>query len=258
VFTLKDKKPSENQYVQMLLLWLSHSIHANVLSEQDSLKLFIDSVTYTYLTTNTQFSLLLSKLPCTPAMFLFESPTTLLEGCSWKYLIDVDSYKQAIVMYCDIDIYLCKPLGLFCKSLESNTLYVHPEGPIHDPNYGAHFTKEELEKIPANSVGFSAGKFILTGKEVAKTFLHSVRWFLSKSLTTTYYCLEQPIFNYAIYRNPTIHVNISTLTPVISVNFKGYTKDNTVFLDCMGEPGNGSLHLEKFLQAMCLFHIGIL
>jgi len=258
VFTLKEKKPSENQYIQMLLLWLSHIIHTKALTEQDSLQLLTDTSTHSYLIENTSFSMLLSKLSCKPLIFLFETPTTLLEGCSWKYLVNIDSYTQDVLIYCDLDIYICKPLGSFCKSLEPNTLHIQPEEYIHNPNYGAHFSKEELEEIPSNSVGFSAGKFILTGKEVATLFLHSIRSVLSKSLTTTYYCLEQPIFNYVIYRATTLKINIHTIAPVISVNFNRYNKDTTVFLDCMGEPGNGRFHLEKFIQGMCLFHIGML
>jgi hypothetical protein len=264
LFTLKEKKPSENQYVQMLLLWLSQLIQGHVLTEKDSLQLYLDTLTYEYITTSTMFHRIISKLPCVPRICLLESPSTLLEGCSWKYSMDSSSYTQEILIYCDLDIYICKPLGAFCKDMIPNTLYVQPEGPISDPNYGAHFKQEELQIIPAGSPGFSAGKFILVGKQVAGSFFNAMSWIVSSNKTISYYCLEQPLFNYIVYRqfltaeSSASYIDTTTLSSSISVNFHGYTKGKTVFLDCMGEPGNGSLHLEKFVQAMCLFHIEVL
>jgi len=263
VFTLKEKKPSENQYIHMLLLWISQLVHSNALTDKDSLQFYMDRVTYDYIVTKTPFGTIVSKLPCKPQVCLLESPSTLLEGCSWKYVVDVKTYTQDILIYCDLDIYICRPLGLFCKDMVPNTLYVQPEGYISDPNYGAHFKQEELQCIGTESPGCSAGKFILSGKQVAESFFNAMRWILDSNKNTSYYCLEQPLFNYIIYRqflaieSPASHIDLNTLSSSISINFHGYKKGDTVFLDCMGEPGNGSLHLEKFIQGMCLFHIGI-
>jgi len=258
LFTLKDKKPEENHYIQLFLLWLSHLLHKEIFTEHDALHIYIDEVSFAYLKTSISFESLCLEFPFKLNFKVAKQPVTLYDGCCWRYFIDLESYTQDILLYCDIDIYINSSLKNFCKMMDSNKLYAHPEGDINNPDYGGRFSQQELAVI-SNAYGFSAGKFAIRGKELAELFFSSMKECIANHTSVTpYYTLDQPLFNYVLYTQlKPRNIDVELFYSVISTNLQEYTPD-TLFLDCMGEPGNGALHLEKFIHIMCLFHAGIL
>jgi hypothetical protein len=190
---------------------------------------------------------------------LHEPPISIYDGCCWKYMFDTKTYTQDILLYCDIDIYICSSLGKLFKDTNKNTIYVHPEGDLNDSSYGAHCSEENLQLF-SNMPGLSAGKFAIQGKELADSFFSSMKHTITNHISEKkYYTLEQPLFNYTVYSyidSSSIEFDLFFFTT--SVNLYKYTKDTTVFLDCMGEPGNGTCHLEKFINLICLFHSKLL
>jgi hypothetical protein len=259
LFTIKDRKPSENEYVKMFVLWISQLLSTNALGPNDALRIYIDIETFNYLKTTISFEELCTSFPFKLNFILLQPPPTLYEGCCWKYIFDPASYTQDVLLYCDIDIYISSPLGPLFKDIKETMLYVHPEGSITNLNYGAHFSEKEL-MLFSNAPGLSAGKFAIGGKAVAERFFSLMKECITKHRPETpYYTLEQPLFNYIIYSY--IHpssINFELFQSSISINLNNYNKEKSVFLDCMGDPGNGAFHLEKFIHIMSLFHTGIL
>ena len=51
LFTLKDKNPEENHYIQLFVLWLSQLLHKKVFTEHDALHVYIDEASFAYLKT---------------------------------------------------------------------------------------------------------------------------------------------------------------------------------------------------------------
>ena len=153
-------------------------------------------------------------------------------------------------MYCDIDVLIIKPLTLFIDKLKPSTIYIQKEGALSNPNYGAAFTKKELDSITGVPSGFSAGKYFIYGKQLYDVFMGTVCALFSKD-PTLYYTIEQPFFNKALYCLNTLEHTIDfTLlhSPIVSVNLHSYSKDTTLFIDAMGIPGDGEFHFEKILN----------
>jgi hypothetical protein len=247
LFTLKDKSVKENKYISIFLMWLSTlSTHAE-LDEHDMLSLKVDEPTFNYLNTHTVFVSLFKKSNFKKKVIVCPIPTNLYEGMLMKYL-NVN-YTQDVYMYCDIDVLIAKPLTSFINNFKLNTLYLQPEGPLSNSNYGAAFSKEELASFSKTAHGFSAGKYFIYGKEIYANFIKSICKLLLDN-STIYYTLDQPFFNKAAYvldkkYNIDIHLlNSST----ISVNLGKYSKDTTIFIDSMGIPGDEEFHFDKVLN----------
>jgi len=160
-------------------------------------------------------------------------------------------------MYCDIDILILKPLSSLTETIPDNTICVHHEGTIHDTNYGATYTKEELSVLDKIYPGFSAGKFLLGGHQLYIEFMELMNTNIERysSEISSYYCVDQPLFNKAVnsldLTQYTIDMDLLDRS-TISTNTTNYTS-TTVLLDYMGEPGNGTLHLNKIIE-MYIFY----
>ena len=251
VYTLEGRSPEENQYIHMFLLWFSQLIKSGGLQENDIVYIYMDTYTNEYLN-NTIFSML-KIIPF--KIFIIPQPKTHLEGMMWKY--NYNDYSQDIFMYCDIDIYIMKSLHNITNTMKENTIYLCHEGSMEDDNYGADIPNEKVNK--KNILGFSAGKFIIYGKEICNNFFNIIHNLCRYD--TNYYTVEQPFFNHAILyisNIPNIQVDIQLLKSIVSFNFHNFQKESTVFLDLAGEPGKGPVHLTKMVQFISLLNCNIL
>jgi hypothetical protein len=246
VYTIHDKSVEENEYICIFLLWLSQFIKVSGLGKDDSLHMYIDKRTIDYLFNDSIFGSVIRKATFQTQIFGIEPPKTHLEGMMWKYTLS--TYTQDIYMYIDIDILVLKPLKELIDSVKSNTIYVCIEGYMSNPDYGADIVSELIEE---GMNGFSAGKFIIYGKELRDSLFKSVQACCDHS--KSYYTVEQPFFNKALLYTENIDTDLLQ-APGVVLNSSGYIKESTILFDCAGEPGNGKAHYTKILDVFCLLN----
>ena len=119
---------------------------------------------------------------------------------------------------------------------------------MSNPDYGADLPLEELKE---DMGGFSAGKFIVYGKELRDKLFKNIQKFCRPD--KIYYTVEQPFFNRAILYTENIDADLLQ-GPLVSLNRRGYNKDFTILFDCAGEPGNGEAHYIKIHDVFCLLN----
>jgi len=249
IYTIDDKPVQENKYVPIFLLWLSQLIKVGGLGKDDNLNMYIDKRTVEYLFNDSIFGIVLAKAPFQTQIIGIPPPKTHLEGMMWKY--NTIEYTQDIYMYIDIDILVINSLQNLITSIQPNTICVCIEGCMTDSNYGEDIPAELIED---GMNGFSAGKFIVYGKDLRNSFFKKIQEFCNYD--KKYYTVEQPFFNRAVISMSNIDVDI--LDKHVSVNSISYNKEFTILLDCAGDPGNGEAHYIKILDAFCLLTCGVL
>ena len=254
IITLKGKKASENKYVTIFSIWLSMCMKNAGLGASDIIYIKMDADTYEYCKNTTTITSLLHYATVPLHILLFPPPETILDGMMMRYA-KVD-YTQDIYMYCDIDILILKSLRTLYENIEPNTIRVHIEGRLHDENYGACFTKEELVTISENAPGFSSGKYIIHGKQIYNDVMNIVALLCKKD--STYFTIDQPFYNKALYvLNADINKIALLNTQYMSVNGRNFN-EHTVLLDAMGMPGDEQLHFDKILNYYILWQSNLL
>lgn len=253
IYTLKDKEPKDNMYIDIFFIWLAKVIQSGGLRPTDLIQVAMDSRTCTFLETkNNILSHLLDIIPCSFTIVEIPPPANSLEGMMNKYAYT--EYTQDVYIYCDIDILISKPFYELADQLEENTMYFCNEGNLSDKNYGEVFTEDKhiLEKL----AGFSAGKFIIVGNGLRDSFFKSINDICDYS--SKFYTVEQPYFNKAIYSIPRdkVNVNTSILEQYVAFNGKEYDKKKTIFNDMAGDVADGKAHATKIMNALALYLIG--
>lgn len=252
IYTLKDKDPKDNVYLNIFYNWLARVVQYGGLTSQDILEIKIDTRTFEYLIVNNSvLPIILEKLQCPYSIINFKEPSNSLEGMMNKYLIT--DYTQDVYIYCDIDILISNKFSTMVEKTSENTAYVCTEGLFSDDNYGQGYNNGADKTWP----GFSAGKFMIYGKPLRDSFFNFINEQCDYSRIS--YTVEQPLFNYAIYSMPKdiYNVNFKMLTEYASFNSDEYDKNKTIFNDMAGEPGDGLVHLRKILDVSSLYIIGL-
>ena len=256
LFTVKGTPINENKYVSIFVMWLSAAFQYGGLCASDQIYLTIDANTFEYLKTYTAFCGLMNmNRTCPVQLSLYPSPSTLREGMAMRY--KKLKYTQDVYMYCDIDILIIKPLRPLYESLPANTIGVHAEGLLSDDNYGAALSAEEKAMIPAVFPGFSSGKFIVRGKELYDQLMDIILM-LHAHHVSSYYTIDQPYFNKAVYilvKDP----NQLSVIPPTSISPNGhFFSEECILLDSMGIPGDGEVHYHKMLGYYILLQSNVL
>jgi len=244
LFTLPDKET--NKYTDMFLMWLSCLVKNAGLTSEDKLVLLADKKSLKLINEDT-LDILMNALECRHEIIVCDPVTNIKEGMLLRF--NTFEYTQDVLMYLDVDILVLKNIHLPF----GNKLYVQAEGLLTDDNYGASITINK-----ENRAGFSSGKFAIGSKEIRDTLFKDVLEFATKD-TNTYFTVDQPYFNEAILYVPRTDIDISIFkNPIVSTNREAYNATRTVFLDCMGMPGDESLHWEKIIAAFCLISCDLL
>lgn len=246
LYTLEDKKPEENDYVQIFLFWFAQFMKINTAS---TLTLLVDTRTYEYLE-KTAFSILSNRIECNLSILQFPVPKTHLDGMKMKYT--KFDYDEEYLMYLDVDVIVLKPLiGLIGDT--SKGIHIHRENidqkHIEDHGYLDAFNEEEKHMIKSSDIklGISAGKFIIKDKAVRDALFKEIHTFMENNPNTTYYSVEQPIFNRAILSLGSEAKVGLVNNKFISTNFHNMS-DDIILIDLCGEPGNGRAHLCKMID----------
>ena len=235
----------------MFLIWFAQFIKVRTAS---SIILLVDTRTFEYLK-NTPFPILFNKIECNISIIQFPVPKTHLDGMKMKYT--KFDYNEEYLMYLDIDIFVLKPLIGLMDDL-SKGVYIHREcmneKDIEQHGYLDALNEEEKQLIKTYGIEFgaSAGKFIIKSKESRDVLFQEIHTFIENNPNTTYYSVEQPIFNRVILCLGS-ELNIGFLNNTyISTNFHNMSND-TILIDLNGEPGNGRNHLYKMIEGLILY-----
>lgn len=252
LFTLSERKPSTNKYISIFLYWLSQLRAKAGLGSTDCLQVILDTRTLEYIETLQDFNDLLFNFPCPVVFYTLPSPKTVFEGMMYKYTLF--DYSQDIFMYCDIDIFIVKPLHTLLADLNDRTLYAHGEGLLSDSDYGA-LIPEDIRNTMSHKLGFSAGKFIFTSNDIYLSFFSTLQTIGKEYSNSTFYTVEQPLFNHAVHSFPhdVGEINTRLFDGIVSYNGRKYSKQ-TIFIDLCGEPGNEMIHYEKIVSMFLLLH----
>lgn len=250
VYTLKDKDPKDNLYLNIFYQWLTMIVKNGGLQSDDILNISIDSITLDYFNNNsTILTNILKKLQCPFTFYSFDPPNTPLEGMMHKY--DNSEYTQDVYIYSDIDVLVVNPLSNLVEKTEESTMYFVKGVSLDHQFYSEGFPPEFITKdLP----GFNASIFLISSSELRNAFFYRINELCDYS--TQYKWVEQPYFNRAIYEIPRdkVSVNINLLTEHVSFNGRLIT-NSTVFYDLAGETSNGLYHFIKMSDMICLFLI---
>ena len=247
VYTLKGTDPKDNLYINIFYQWLTMLIKNGGLQPNDILHIHMDSETIKYLCNSPNiFHKILSKIQCTFEVHTFEQPDTSLKGMMHKYVFT--DYTQDAYIYCDIDIVIRKPFRLVIDKMSENTMYFCSEYSLDCYYYSEGFPSDY--PVSTNLPGFSAGKFIILGKELRDLFFLRIHQLCDYS--TNYKSVEQPYFNRAIYDMPMdiISVNINMLSEYVSFNGQNFSEENTIFYDLAGQTNDGLSHYKNITDYM--------
>jgi hypothetical protein len=262
LFTLQDKPVHKNQYVQMFLIWFSCLIKTQALNKNDLLLLIIDKYTKSYLENETVFYKLRRKMIVDIQFLILPQPKTLLEGCMWKYNALEKEYfeynNKDILFYSDIDILFNKSFKTITDAMIPQSIVTHGEGRFETKYFSEGIPDEEknefLKYIP-NIQGLSAGKFAIYGTSIALDIFNKIIEY--NKVETKYFTLEQPFFNRAVYNYLYIDKKISLIYFMNNYIIHATQIENntsSILIDCVGDTGDYGEHMNKMLNAFCVFY----
>ena len=271
LFTIEDKPVHKNQYIQMFLIWISCIAKTKSLNENDSFVLIIDKYTLSYLRHETPLNQIFSMMKINCNYIINKQPKTIMEGCMWKYNTFNEErlkiYNKNLIFYSDIDIMFHKSLKLLTNTMIPENIVIHEENAflqVPDPKYYTEgIPQEEIYKIIkfyVNNRGLSAGKFAIYGTSIALDIFNRIIKYNTEQIKCGY-TLEQPLFNRAVYNYfidnsvKMIYNMNSSICHYDNLNNIYSNNYSIIMIDCCGEPGNSTEHMEKMINTMCILNL---
>lgn len=228
VFSLEGS--TDISYIHMLMILYKSLVFTKSLTDKDIYYVMADKETIK----------LIAEIELLKQIVLIPMPTpkTVMEGMCWRYQLhrQMDILGKT-VCYMDVDMLNIRPFNFNFTDDKDDDMLVYPEGANDDRNYS--FTGSPLAIPYGVTSGFFACKY---GPKVLQ-FMEEV-YYNIKRASVKHYTLDQVHFNKAIEGKDFI-----SYMPDNIVSFNGNNnKDTAVFINCCGEPGNGTIHLTKMLQ----------
>ena len=229
VFSLGE--PKDNLYINMFLLCFFSLRKKGVFNPAtDTYYLTCDGATAQYIE---EKLLLLRGIK----LLVVPKPKDCYEGMKLKYVLPYLIQVDDTVLYVDVDMFALKG---FRVGVEKDTIVVLPEGRPTDSNYCGDLKLS----LP---YGFTAGFFAYRWGEKVKNFFSSILASMDRA-TSRHYTLDQPWFNKHLEE-----IQLKILPPgLVSGNGHGDVQQ-AFFVNCCGEPGDGSFHWVKMLQLYLQF-----
>jgi len=243
LYTLEDRDPEKNEYVQMFFIWLSQIVKSRAAK---SCALLVDSRTFDFLETNLIYNKMLEKMPLNLTTLVFPPPKTYMDGMKMKFT--PFDYEEDYLMYLDLDIIVLKPLYGLIEHAKNYEFYVQLEHELLEHEYTDEMTEEEKSKLIASNVinGLSSGKFIVGSKLARDQIFSNIIAHMNKT-TRIYNTVEQPAYNRVLFLESS-NIKIATIDKTnISENLRNYA-DSTIIIDYYGEACNGKIHLQKMID----------
>lgn len=271
LFTLKDKNPKENKYIDIFYVWLAYLIKYGQLNQLDTLVLQIDTETLNYLKNSYIFK---SLIHIRNNLFKFniityEPPSTVKNGMMMRYHVNTlpNIDKQQIFIHLDIDVIITNNIRKLIEKQDlintnkESIFYVKEEGPMLKGNYyGDIITDEEKNYLYKNNLenifGYTSGIFAWLNQPSSNHCLDIFNLVIEKDkeVKVELYQHEQPFFNYAIFQNLFKETSIKIKTmPLDYINHNiPFTKKNkdTLLVNYCGIAGDDGFHWDKILQQL--------
>ena len=251
LFTLPNKKPEENRYVELFKIWFTFLLKNGGLKESDKIVIIVDTETLHHLQTQIipSFYRKLSNIHfhCIPV----PQPQNLTEGMLLRYTNMAGNYGDTL-LYLDLDILVVKSLQYDIPLLHPNQLMVMPEGKMAHPLYAANLVNaDEIRDM----CGFSSGSFAFCYGEGIQEFFNKIKQEALEIKDNPRYTVDQPFFNKWLF----LTINTSALP--IHIMLMRYNmieqnvyevKEETVLINYAGDPGVDSSHYQKVLTMLCI------
>lgn len=249
LFTLINKYPESNKYIDMFYIWLSYLIKNSGLLEEDTVIILLDEATMEQLNSNEALSLLVENIPFTLQFQTIPRPSSVQAGILERYAID--RVSSPFTLFLDIDVLVLNNIKKSLLPPPANSILVMPEGELLGDNYA--FDLVENSDETKNCCGFTAGWFAFTpGEGVKEFFKKSADDYLLHKTQTKY--TEQSFFNKYVYLSKwkkSIDVNIYLIHSNTMPNNE-YSYSHELFMNYCGEVGNASTHFVKTLTMLCI------
>ncbi len=270
LFTLKDKDPKNNRYVNMFCTWLVFLLAHGELTSSDKLVVLIDKPTLDYLESS-QFmgDFIMTLLEDVPFEFLFEiipSPSTLTEGIVERYKFKkITQSESEVYVFFDLDICILNPFKHLFEDIPKPFIYYMPEGHLLDNDYAGQTVSHT--EVFQNRPGLSAGWFAFSSHpDVQTCFTKIAHLALQQEQTSTpFYTLDQPFFNKVMYEDIILRQMDGDTIPNFFLNPELFTNNtyncaikDLLFMNFCGEPGNDMIHYEKMVKFLGIQYLALL
>ncbi len=283
LFTLCDKDPKENKYIDIFYIWFSYLIKYSKLKLDDTFVLMIDTKTFDFLKSSYMFKTLI-QLRNNLFKFniiTYEPPISVENGMVMRYHIKTlpNINKQQIFIHLDIDVLITNDIRMLFEendiAITNNTksiLYIKNHGFMLENNfYGELITDEEKQYLKTtnqeNMGGFTSGIFAWINQPNSNYCLRFFEQVLEKDKDindTLYtnkdikklYTHDQVCFNYAIFQNAfkPSEMKMKMIKFNNINNNEPFTKNsiNTILVDYCGIPGDDSFHWNKIFYQLII------
>ena len=253
LFTLVGKKPEDNRYVEMFIIWLTFLVKNGGLTSQDKITIIVDTETLKYIKSQVLPDYLKQISACDIEYIEVEQPTNISEGMVARYNSVFNNTNGQTILYLDLDVLVVKSLQNDIPRLNPNQLMVMPEGKMAHGLYAGGLVT--YEKIP-NICGFASSSFAFCYGDGIQNFFANITKECLEVQDTPRYTIDQPFFNkwiYLILTEQVLPVDIQLLRyNMIEQNVMNMFQDSTVLVNYAGFVGDGSFHYQKMLNVLCL------
>ena len=233
VFSLDSAQ--KNEYIYMLMVLYSTLKRNSSIAKGDIYYLMADEDT----------AEVIKGIPCLSDLNIIPmpKPKTLLEGMAWRYQLhrNIDLVGESVI-YLDVDMLNIKQIRIEIPTDLEDLIIVYPEGSNTDTNYTGSGGSLAMP------MGVSSGFFIYKCGSKVIQFMEEV-YHKIRTDPKVYYTLDQPHFNKTIEgKDFCMYMDKATML----FNGHGERKDNTMFINCCGCPGDGAFHFRKVLEFLLM------
>jgi hypothetical protein len=261
VFTLKGKRPEENEYIKIFIVWIVLLKKLGALGPDDTIFVAFDSATLEYIKEHPKFGPIL--FTHANVITQYPTPATIIDGMKMRYKVAHHLQQERpgnIYMYLDVDVLVVRPIRDAFPCEEDNKLFITTEeflknlvGDIFHTFYldnRLELTEEERTRV-SQFGGISSGIFAwrfssMMGEMVFKRICAEIEKDI-ESGKEFQHTIDQPYFNEQAIRLFLLNSHFVTRFRQDSVGFNcpvGYNPNN-VFINYAGHVGDGKFHFEK-------------
>jgi FkbM family methyltransferase len=261
LFTLSDKLPENNKYIDMFYIWFTYLKRYGGLTPNDCVGLLVDEDTLNYMNSKQPFGYLSLYSPFSIQISIIPRPKNVLEGVLERYNIQhfTEYFTENLLnVYIDIDCLVIKNLpSLFRNFPQESTFFAFEEGLMTNDVYAKDLLSEENTKLAENLPGFTSGLFAWTHTPGQLDFLNSVVRGCKEWKNYVLYSLDQPFFNYELFLRMTQQKEKDFKICVIDKSVIAYNPlvfdtslNSAYFANFCGKPGVDSCHYNKMIGFM--------
>lgn len=252
LFTLADKDPSSNRYIDMFYIWLTYIIRNAGLGPNDSVVFLIDQRTLDYIKRGGVLDTLIEYIPFRFIFITTPVPNNVSEGICYRYThAPSHTHAGSYVLFLGVNLLIVKALAPILKAMmrSATEFFVLPEGNLSDRKYG------ELMPVKTIGPGLAASWFFYKTSafdRVSTLFSSIVKGCLSR-VDFPFYTIDQPFYNLEVYQVKSL--SIGGLSSNMVATSQNYEREYTFFVNYCGDPGRPTLQYSKLFTMLCMSYL---